>query len=307
MGNKMNLNVIAETDEEKKIEKFLDLLHKSKEVNNFLELMREEAEKRDVFKYRCRIKNADSAIRTHRINKKGLAEVRDYVGISFITKDEKSIYPIIEFLKTQLPNGDYVDFVEEEMIYSPLVYIKWVPPLGYNILAKEQIIPNEREIPIEIRVCSKEAYISEQSAYYSVQKNDTTNLPIEVKNNLRNLVQHITYKLALLNIRKLSIEERKKHEIQLIDIIDMHKEFLKENNDLVKDAVLDFGKMVYRCEHDKELEESKMSKDLIEKFDDEVKKVFATYLEQENGDIINKVHKSIQRLIKIKYEDFINI
>lgn len=56
----------------------------------------------------------------------------------------------------------------------------------------------------EIRVCSKEAYISEQSAYYSVQKNDTTNLPMETKNNLRNLVQHITYKLALLNTRELS-------------------------------------------------------------------------------------------------------
>jgi hypothetical protein len=32
----------------------------------------------------------------------------------------------------------------------------------------------------------------------------TTNLPMETKNNLRNLVQHITYKLALLNTRELS-------------------------------------------------------------------------------------------------------
>ena len=204
MANKMNLNVVAETDEEKRIEAFLNLLHKSEEIKNFLNLMEEEAKKRDVFKFRCRVKNVDSAIRTHRINKKGLDEVRDYVGISFITKDEKSIYPIIEFLKTKLPNGDYVDFVAEEMIYSPLVYTKWVPPLGYNILAKEKLISNEMEVPIEIRVCSKEAYISEQSAYYSVQKNDTTNLPMETKNNLRNLVQHITYKLALLNTRELS-------------------------------------------------------------------------------------------------------
>lgn len=127
--------------------------------------MEEEAKKRNIFKFRCRVKNINSAIRTHRINKKGLDDVRDYVGISFITMDEKSIYPIINFLKTILPNGDYVDFVAEEMIYSPIVYTKWVPPLGYNILAKERLIPNEREIPIEIRVCSKEAYISEQSAY----------------------------------------------------------------------------------------------------------------------------------------------
>ena len=306
MANKMNLNVVAETDEEKRIEAFLNLLHKSEEIKNFLNLMEEEAKKRDVFKFRCRVKNVDSAIRTHRINKKGLDEVRDYVGISFITKDEKSIYPIIEFLKTKLPNGDYVDFVAEEMIYSPLVYTKWVPPLGYNILAKEKLIPNEMEVPIEIRVCSKEAYISEQSAYYSVQKNDTTNLPMETKNNLRNLVQHITYKLALLNTRELSEEEKKQHENELMDIIEKNKEFLKENNLLVKDAVLDFGKLVYKCEKDKEISKIILSSQCIEKIDDEIKNTFENFLDKTDGKLVDKVNKSLERLLKCQYEDFIN-
>lgn len=306
MANKMNLNVVAETDEEKRIEAFLNLLHKSEEIKNFLNLMEEEAKKRDVFKFRCRVKNVDSAIRTHRINKKGLDEVRDYVGISFITKDEKSIYPIIEFLKTKLPNGDYVDFVAEEMIYSPLVYTKWVPPLGYNILAKEKLIPNEMEVPIEIRVCSKEAYISEQSAYYSVQKNDTTNLPMETKNNLRNLVQHITYKLALLNTRELSSEEREQHEKELMDIIEKNKEFLKENNLLVKDAVLDFGKLVYKCEKDKEISKIILSSQCIEKIDDEIKNTFENFLDETDGKLVDKVNKSLEKLLKCQYEDFIN-
>ncbi len=306
MANKMNLNVVAETDEEKRIEAFLNLLHKSEEIKNFLNLMEEEAKKRDVFKFRCRVKNVDSAIRTHRINKKGLEEVRDYVGISFITKDEKSIYPIIEFLKTKLPNGDYVDFVAEEMIYSPLVYTKWVPPLGYNILAKEKLIPNEMEVPIEIRVCSKEAYISEQSAYYSVQKNDTTNLPMETKNNLRNLVQHITYKLALLNTRELSEEEKKQHENELMDIIEKNKEFLKENNLLVKDAVLDFGKLVYKCEKDKEISKIILSSQCIEKIDDEIKNTFENFLDKTDGKLVDKVNKSLEKLLKCQYEDFIN-
>lgn len=306
MANKMNLNVVAETDEEKRIEAFLNLLHKSEEIKNFLNLMEEEAKKRDVFKFRCRVKNVDSAIRTHRINKKGLDEVRDYVGISFITKDEKSIYPIIEFLKTKLPNGDYVDFVAEEMIYSPLVYTKWVPPLGYNILAKEKLIPNEMEVPIEIRVCSKEAYISEQSAYYSVQKNDTTNLPMQIKNNLRNLVQHITYKLALLNTRELSSEEREQHEKELMDIIEKNKEFLKENNLLVKDAVLDFGKLVYKCEKDKEISKIILSSQCIEKIDDEIKNTFENFLDKTDGKLVDKVNKSLEKLLKCQYEDFIN-
>ena len=307
MANKMNLNVVAETDEEKRIEAFLNLLHKSEEIKNFLNLMEEEAKKRDVFKFRCRVKNVDSAIRTHRINKKGLDEVRDYVGISFITKDEKSIYPIIEFLKTKLLNGDYVDFVAEEMIYSPLVYTKWVPPLGYNILAKEKLIPNEMEVPIEIRVCSKEAYISEQSAYYSVQKNDTTNLPMETKNNLRNLVQHITYKLALLNTRELSEEEKKQHENELMDIIEKNKEFLEENNLLVKDAVLDFGKLVYKCEKDKEISEINLSSQYTEKIDDEIKNTFENFLDETEGKLVNKVYKSLEELLKYKYKDFIDI
>lgn len=302
----MNLNVIAETDEEKKIEAFLNLLHKSEEIKEFLNLMEEEAKKREVLKFRCRVKNVDSAIRTHRINKKGLNEVRDYVGISFITKDEKSIYPIIDYLKTKLPNGDYVDFVAEEMIYSPLVYTKWVPPLGYNILAKEKLIPNEMEVPIEIRVCSKEAYISEQSAYYSVQKNDTTNLPMQIKNNLRNLVQHITYKLALLNTRELSFEEREQHEKELMDIIEKNKEFLKENNLLVKDAVLDFGKLVYKCEKDKEISKIILSSQCIEKIDDEIKNTFENFLDETDGKLVDKVHKSLEKLLICQYEDFIN-
>lgn len=306
MANKMNLNVVAETDEEKRIEAFLNLLHKSEEIKNFLNLMEEEAKKRDVFKFRCRVKNVDSAIRTHRINKKGLDEVRDYVGISFITKDEKSIYPIIEFLKTKLPNGDYVDFVAEEMIYSPLVYTKRVPPLGYNILAKEKLIPNEMEVPIEIRVCSKEAYISEQSAYYSVQKNDTTNLPMQIKNNLRNLVQHITYKLALLNTRELSSEEREQHEKELMDIIEKNKEFLKENNLLVKDAVLDFGKLFYKCEKEKEISEINLSSQYTEKIDEKIKNIFENLLDETDGKLVDKVNKSLEKLLKCQYEDFIN-
>ena len=192
------------------------------------------------------------------------------------------------------------------MIYSPLVYTKWVPPLGYNILAKEKLIPNEMEVPIEIRVCSKEAYISEQSAYYSVQKNDTTNLPMETKNNLRNLVQHITYKLALLNTRELSEEEKKQHENELMDIIEKNKEFLKENNLLVKDAVLDFGKLVYKCEKDKEISKIILSSQCIEKIDDEIKNTFENFLDKTDGKLVDKVNKSLEKLLKCQYEDFIN-
>ncbi len=305
MRNKMNLDVVAETEEEIKIEEFLNLLHKSSEVQEFLETMRNQAKARNVFKYRERVKDVNSAIRTYRINKKKLDEVHDYVGISFITNTEKEIYPIVDYLKEKLPNAEHIDFVDEEYIYSPLVYIKWVPPLGYNIFAKEKLIPNEREVPIEIRVCSKEAFISEQSAYYSVQKNDTIKMPIEEKNQLRNLVQHITYKLALLNMRELTEEERKKHTDELDDLLYKNEEFLKKNSDLCKDAILDLGKLIYRCEHENEmaLDDKNLSKNAIDDIDEELKQRFNSLLENKEENFIIKVCNAIKKMRLIKYQD----
>lgn len=92
MRTKMNLNVVAEDEEEKKIENFLNKLHKSNEVQDFLNSMREEAERRKTYKYRDRIKNVNSAIRTYRINKKKLEDVHDYIGISFITNVFRDTY-----------------------------------------------------------------------------------------------------------------------------------------------------------------------------------------------------------------------
>ena len=305
MRTKMNLDVVAENEEEKEIEDFLDLLHSSNEVQEFLETMRQEAKKRNVYKYRERIKDPNSAIRTYRINKKKLEDAHDYVGISFITNNEKEIYPIINYLKKELSNAEYIDFVDEECIYSPLVYIKWVPPLGYNIFAKEKLIPNVREIPIEIRVCSKEGYVSEQSAYYSVQKNDMTNLPREEKNNLRNIVQHITYKLAILNMRELTDKEKTKHIQELNNIIDRNSIFLKENYELCKDGILDFGRLVYRCEHDKEMTEDqeRLTKGEIDDIDELLKKKFNDFLENDGENIVEKVYKAVNQMRKIKYEE----
>lgn len=303
MRTKLNLNVVAENEEEEKIQNFLEVLHESKEVQGFLEEMEKEANRRQVYKYRARVKNVNSAIRTYRINKKKLDEVHDYIGISFITNNEKEIYPIIDYLKDKFPNGDFVDFVDEESIYSPLVYIKWVPPLGYNVLANEEIIPNYRKVPVEIRVCSKEAYISEQSAYYSVQKNDTLKMPMEEKNNLRNIVQHITYKFAILDMRELTLEERRKHLEELEELINTNKEFLKKHYELCEDGILDCGRLVYRCEHENEIskDELKLSQNNIDDIDYYLKKKFLELIKRQEGNVIEKVSQALQELKKIDY------
>lgn len=300
MRTKMNLNVEAENEEERKIVDFINMLHESKEVQEFLQMMKAEAEKRNVFKYRARIKNPASAIRTYRINKKNLDNAHDYIGITFITNTEEEIYPIIAYIKKLLPNADYVDFVAEDTIYSPLVYVKWVPPLGYNVLAKEKLIPNQKPVPIEIRVCSKQGFISEQAAYYSVKKNDTIQMPIEQINHLRDVVQHITYKLALLNTRKLTRQEQEKHEKELKKLLSDNKEFLQNNQEPYKDAILDLGRLIYECEHDEFIEEKRaMSSDNTKDAEDDLKEKFGEFLETSKGDIISRVQKSIEKLRKL--------
>lgn len=308
MQNKIDLNVVAESEEEHKIESYLEVLHNSQEVEEFLKRMRDEAEKRGVYKYRERVKNSRSAIRTYRINHKKLEEAHDYIGISFITNSEEEIYPIIEDLKKMLTNFELIDFVSEEMIYSPLVYIKWVPPLAFNIFAHEKLILNQMEVPIEIRVASKEAFFSEQAAYYSVQKNDTIKMPIEEKNKLRNIVQHITYKFGLLNIRNLNDLDRQKHKLELEEIIMNNRDFLKQSNDLCKDALLDLIQLIYKDAHNKEIleDEENMTNEETSYIDNNLKEIFEELLQKRKNDMVDRVCSAIEKLKIIPYEEIKN-
>ena len=308
MKTKMNLDIIAETQEEKEIEKFLLVLHKSTEVKNFIQKMKSFADENNIFKFGSRIKDVKSAIRTYRIKKVNVDNVHDFVGISFLTNNEEEIYTIVKMLKEIFPKAEYLDFVDEEYIYSPLIYSKYVPPLAYSILAKEPLIPNERKVPIEIRISSKEAFISEQSAYYSIYKNDTIKMPAEEKNHIRDIVQHITYKLALLTERKLTDEEKEKHLQELKLLIENNKDILNKNENLLNDAILDFGRIVYELEHEKEIDFDKKNMDRAE-FDDvedNIKKVFEDLIHSQNGEKIDAICNATDQMKKINYLEMKN-
>ena len=95
--------------------------------------------------------------------------------------------------------------------------------------------------------------------------------PLEQINHLRDLVQHITYKLALLNTRALTDEEREKHERDLNKLLTENKEFLQANQEPYKDAILDLGRLIYECEHDEIVEEKRaMSNDSTNDAEDDV-------------------------------------
>lgn len=303
MITKMNLDIIPETQEEKDIEKFLLVLQKSTEVKEFIQSMEMLANKNNVFKFRARVKDVNSAIRTYRIKKVNVDNVHDFVGISFITNNEREIYPIVEYLKSKLLNAEHLDFVQEEYIYSPLIYTKYVPPLAYSILAKEPLIPNERKVPIEIRISSKEAFISEQSAYYSVYKNDTIKMPIEEKNHLRDIIQHITYKFALLTERTLTDEEKEKHLKELKLLIETNKDILNKNENLFNDAILDFGRIVYELEYEEEidLDRKNMNKSKFDDIEDNMKRVFKNLISSQKSEKIDAICNATKQMKKINY------
>lgn len=165
-----------------------------------------------------------------------------------------------------------------------LLWMKWVPPLTYNLFAKEELIQNIEPVPIEIRICSKEGFVAEQSAYYSVHKNDHTGLEIKVKQNLKDVTQHLTYKLAIIGNRNLSENEMKQEIRELHQILNSQRVFLLSNWKLIKEAIIDCGMLIYKIQNDKSIsnDESNLSKEDILKIEDEIKKIFWDHFEKVN-------------------------
>lgn len=280
----IDLDVQAETEEKKAIASYLTQLHTSAEIKSFMDEMQNYAEKHNIFKYKARIKDVNSAIRTYRINHKSLSDVSDYIGFTFIVNTEDEIQPIVEYLHTQLSNVNDIDFLAEDSVYSPLTWMKWVPPLTYNLFAKEELIPNIEPVPIEIRICSKEGFVAEQSAYYSVHKNDHTGLELKVKQNLKDVTQHLTYKLAIIGNRNLSENEMKQEIRELHQILNSQRIFLLSNWKLIKEAIIDCGMLIYKIQNDKSIsaDELSLSKEDILKIEDEIKRIFWDHFEKVN-------------------------
>ena len=278
----MDLDVQAKTEKEKAIASYLTQLHTSAEVKSFMDKMQNYAEKNNIFKYKARIKDVKSAIRTYRINHKSLSDVSDYIGFTFIVNTETEIQPIVEYLHTQLSDVTDIDFLAEDSVYSPLTWMKWVPPLTYNLFAKEELIPNIQPVPIEIRICSKEGFVAEQSAYYSVHKNDHTGLEVKVKQNLKDVTQHLTYKLAIIGNRNLSENEMKQEIRELHQILNSQRAFLLSNWKLIKEAIIDCGMLIYKIQNDKSFsaDELNLSKEDILKIEDEIKRIFWEHFEK---------------------------
>ena len=89
-----------------------------------------------------------------------------------------------------------------------------------------------------------------------------------------------------------------------LNIINKNEKFLKQNYELCKDAILDLGRLIYRCVNESEIieHETKLTKEEIDDIDDSLKQTFDRLLENSQKNIIDKICLAIQKIKLIKYE-----
>lgn len=258
---------------EEQIANMIKNLYKNPELDKFFMSLKNATQNLQFERCIPRVKSISSAQRTAKIKKfKSLEDANDYIGIAFIVNDTDQIFNIAKRLEEIYSNCVSMNFVNEETVYSPLCYVKKVPPLMYSIVTRQDI-GTQKNIPIEIRICTKESYISNQSIHDTVYKNDNLNISLDEKIKLLCLSQHLAYKLAVLsNPEKLTEEQRQKHEKELKRVLEDNKSFLGKHAKTLEKVIIEYGTATYEYEHKEEFGQRETNKT---KLLDNVRKIYS--------------------------------
>ena len=232
------------------IQEMLTILYKNPDLEKFIIRLHRRISAVEIDRYIPRIKSIESAQMTAKVKEfKSLEDANDYVGVAIIVKNENSIYEIATKLQAMYPNCGSIDFLSEENVYSPLCYVKKVPPLSYNILTREKI-GEQSNVPVEIRICTRESYLSNQAIHDTIYKNYELDIPLEERIKLLCISQHVVYKLALLYMgEELSAETRKIHKQELNRILKDHKSMIMKYEEVFLNVIMDYGMNLYEYEH----------------------------------------------------------
>lgn len=288
------------------IKDVLTKLYENPDLVGFINHMQSAINGFQIEKFIPRVKTIESAQRTARVKSfKSIEDANDYIGVSFVVRDENQIYDIAQRLKQVYPNSGSIDFLAEENVYSPLCYIKKVPPLSYNIITREKVGTQEN-VPVEIRICTKEAHLSNQAVHDTVYKNDNLEIPFDEKIKLLCLSQHIVYKLGLLGMRRnLSETQRQKHEDELRLVLDNNKAFLAKHAKAFESVIVEYGMSAYEYEHSEEF--AKLPQEQRKARLSSIRKKYAQMYFQNgkaNLDFVERANKPIQEMRNIKLASF---
>lgn len=272
MESLMNKNFYANTEQEELLCEIIEQMNSSEGLKQFINSFEEEL-KDDVQILSYRIKKSYSALRTYRLANYSKAEqLHDLLGFLIVIDEKSKIIEIENKVKRYFNNENIHTYnllnemefkakkynVLDENIkpnqYNELIFKdistwlnvpdgldKLLPPFSYNILFKKKFIDINIPVPIEIRIQTKEDFITTEAYYYTIHKNDE----IELNSKIPLLCMCFRVLRRLSNIA-FEVNDDIKNKLELeIDIIQNENiKFIKENEKIYKKVLLEHNYLV---------------------------------------------------------------
>ena len=271
MKNLMNTKFEPENIQEEILCKKIYNAQNSIELEMFANKMEKLLkDKVEIFAYR--IKAPYSAIRSYRLaNYKDAEKIHDLLGFLIVVEDISQIKQIKELIIKNLDVEYKVFNLLDEKEFKAKEYKKisgqvkenqynerifkdintWLevpnnldvllPPFSYNILCNKEFKDIKESIPVEIRIQTKEDFITTESYYYTIHKND--NIELNVKIPLLCMSFRLLRRMAKLNLandNNLKIVYRN----QIENIKNINKKFIDENISYVKNVLKEYENII---------------------------------------------------------------
>ena len=258
MQSLMRRDFVAENYKEELLCDRLEQINNSKDVKLFIKRI-EGTINKDIKVFAYRIKDFKSAIRTFRLTEyENIEKMYDLLGFLYVVENEIEINKLEKKLRKKInenniavfnllkekeydsknlinndtKNKTYIEATLDyfnKLIYMPENFKLLLPPFTYNLIFKKKFKDLDFNVPIEIRIQTKEDFIALESYYYTVHKNDTISKEkkIPLINISFRLLRRMT-KLAFLS----NDTEKEKLRIEIEQIIKDNKEFIEENKEI---------------------------------------------------------------------------
>lgn len=268
----MNKNFYPNNLQEKILSNTIKEIKNSKEVQRFISDMEDFfKDKVEIFSYR--IKEPFSAIRTYRLaNYKNANQLHDLLGFLIVVDNKDEIKYIEKVLKEKVEtnNVKIYDLLTEKKFeaksykkiednindnqYNSLVFNDintWLeipndlnillPPFSYNLLCAKKFKDIDNEIPIEFRIQTKEDFITTESYYYTIHKNDTLQLNIKIP--LLCMCFRILRRMSNIAFES-NIDIKEKYELEINQIKDKNINFIRENEKNLEYVFSEYNKII---------------------------------------------------------------
>lgn len=272
MRNLINKDFYPTTEQEKLLCKKIEQINSSKQIKQFVYNFENEfKDEVQIFSYR--IKKPYSALRTYRLANYSKAEqLHDLLGF-LIVVDKKSeiigiknkikrhfsseninIYNLLNEVEFKAKRYNVLDEDVKENKYNELIFKdistwleipngldKLLPPFSYNILFEKKFIDIDNPVSIEIRIQTKEDFITTEAYYYTIHKND------EIKLNLKIPLLCMCFRL-LRRMSNMAFEVnndiKDKYELEIDKIQNENINFIEENKRIFKSVLLEHKYLV---------------------------------------------------------------